>query len=67
MTYIEHRAVELGSAVWRTSTYSGDQGDCVEVAALGGSTAVRDSKRPDGPVFLVSGPGWGRFLDSVKG
>ena len=35
---------------WVRSGYSGTQGgNCVEVAALPRSVAVRDSKNPDGP------------------
>lgn len=35
---------------WKTSSYSGEQGDCVELHPDG---AVRDSKNPDGPMLLV--------------
>jgi hypothetical protein len=31
---------------WRKSSFSGHQGDCVEVAFVGPVTAVRDSKSP---------------------
>ena len=37
--------VELTGAVWRKSTHSGPDGNCVEVAFLGdGNVAVRDTK-----------------------
>lgn len=42
---------ELAQAVWRKSARSGDQGACVEVAALTSSVAVRDSKNPAGPAL----------------
>ena len=29
---------------WRKSSYSGTQGDCVEIARIGMNVAVRDSK-----------------------
>ncbi|MYV97527.1 DUF397 domain-containing protein [Streptomyces sp. SID3343] len=29
---------------WRKSTHSGQEGDCVEVAAVAAHTAVRDTK-----------------------
>ena len=32
---------------WRKSTFSGDQGNCVEVADTGDGVAVRNSNRPD--------------------
>lgn len=52
----------MNPASWRKSSYSGGEGgNCIEVRstvdAVRGSTvdAVRDSKRPNGPVLLVSG------------
>ncbi|MCJ1677894.1 DUF397 domain-containing protein [Streptomyces sp. APSN-46.1] len=62
-------ATELGTISWRKSSYSGggsSGGDCVEVADVQGSVAVRDSKRPEGPAFLVSDVGWGCFMGAVK-
>jgi hypothetical protein len=52
---------------WRKSSYSVNQGECVEVAVLpGGGRAVRDSKDPDGPELQFSAREWARFLDSVS-
>ena len=46
---------DLSQAIWRKASLSALNGGCVEVAVnLPGVTAVRDSKRPDGAVFLVS-------------
>ena len=40
---------------WVRSSYSGDNGNCVEVAVIsGGSRALRDSKDPSGPVLTFS-------------
>lgn len=62
-----HPPVDFSAAVWRKSSYSGGNGNCVEVAVVGGVTAVRDSKDPSGPV-LVFGPGeWNAFLGGVRG
>ncbi|MFE9678431.1 DUF397 domain-containing protein [Streptomyces sp. NPDC006259] len=48
---------------FRKSSYSGQQGDCVEVAATtADDRAVRDSKRQDGPLIAVSGRSWQAFL-----
>lgn len=59
---------DLAGAVWRKSARSSAQGqNCVEVALhLPGLVAVRDSKRPDGPVLAVSHGQWGRFVAAVK-
>lgn len=37
---------------WRTSSHSGQNGQCVEVR--GDLSAVRDSKNPDGPVLRTA-------------
>ncbi len=48
---------------WVKSSYSGNNGNCVEVAALpGGSRALRDSKDPSGPVLTFSGAEFARFI-----
>ena len=37
---------------WRKSSHSGgDEGACIELAALPGAVAVRDSKDPGGPAL----------------
>lgn len=51
---------------WRTSSYSGGSNNCVEVALLAGSTAVRDSKDPGGRHLLVSAVCWQTFLSCLK-
>ncbi|MFB7170077.1 DUF397 domain-containing protein [Streptomyces sp. NPDC056254] len=58
----------LGAARWRTSIYSsGDGGDCVEVAdGLAGIVPVRDSKRPDGGVVVVSAAAWAPFVAALR-
>ncbi|MFD6425791.1 DUF397 domain-containing protein [Streptomyces sp. NPDC060198] len=44
------------------SSYSSGDGECVEVARnVPGSVAVRDSKRPDGPVLVVAPATWAAF------
>ncbi|BAU86042.1 hypothetical protein SLA_5160 [Streptomyces laurentii] len=51
------------TAMWRTSSYSGGQGDCVEVAPnLPHLVPVRDSKRPTGPALGFSHDAWRAFL-----
>lgn len=40
--------------VWRKSSYSSHNGDCVELAELGDVVGVRDSKDHQGPVVSVN-------------
>ncbi|MEV8310768.1 DUF397 domain-containing protein [Streptomyces flavidovirens] len=51
---------------WHKSSYSGANSNCIETARLGGGTAVRDSKRPDGPALAFPSDQWDAFIDSVK-
>lgn len=53
---------------WRKSSYSGYNGNCVEVADLdAGRIGVRDSKAGVGsPVLEFSRADWAAFLVSVK-
>ncbi|MGQ4514363.1 DUF397 domain-containing protein [Streptomyces sp. DW26H14] len=54
--------------VWRTSSYSSNNGgNCVEVGAgLPGLVPVRDSKRPGGPVLAVPAAAWARFVACTR-
>ncbi|WP_328748287.1 DUF397 domain-containing protein [Streptomyces sp. NBC_00285] len=53
---------EVVGPFWKSS-YSGQQGDCVEVAPTApAGRAVRDSKRPTGPLLTFSRESWGAFL-----
>ena len=52
---------------WKKSTRSNGSGDCVEMACLSdGSSAVRDSKYPDGPVLMFTPSAWGAFIGGAK-
>ncbi len=59
---------DLTNAKWVKSSYSGDNGgECVEVASLSSNgMAVRDSKRPYGPVLRFTGAEWDAFRNGVK-
>ncbi|MFC5750674.1 DUF397 domain-containing protein [Actinomadura rugatobispora] len=55
------------AGAWRKSTYTGDTGDCVEVAHHGGGgIAVRDSKDPAGPKLLLTGNAWRSLNQRIK-
>lgn len=50
---------------WRKSSYSTDNGNCVEIAwPTPTKTAVRDSKH-DGPTLTFSTPDWRLFLSRL--
>jgi hypothetical protein len=58
---------DLRRADWRTSTFSGGNGSCVEVASnLPGIIAVRDSKDRQGPALVFTPDEWTAFLAGVR-
>ena len=60
--------MDLSSAIWRKSSYSGGNGgNCVEVARnLPGIVAVRDSKNVPGPELTLSAQVWSQFVQGIK-
>jgi hypothetical protein len=59
--------IDLSCAVWRKSSRTHQNGNCVEAATnLHGVVAVRDSKDPDGPKLLLACPAWTAFLQGIK-
>ena len=59
--------VDLTGAAWQKSNFSsGNTDNCLEVAFVGTSIAVRDSKDPDGDAQVYDHGEWKAFLDGVK-
>jgi hypothetical protein len=59
--------MDMSSALWRKSSYSGNNGGaCVEAASASAAVLVRDSKDPHGPVLAFAMRDWQRFADRVK-
>ncbi|MEU4410602.1 DUF397 domain-containing protein [Streptosporangium sp. NPDC023963] len=53
--------------IWRKSSQSAQQDNCVETAELsGGGRAVRDSKDPNGPVLRFASGEWQTFIGGIK-
>lgn len=57
---------ELTQALWRKSSRSNGQGQCVEVADLGTAIAVRDSKHPTEPALAFTRTEWIAFIAATK-
>ncbi|WP_327677162.1 DUF397 domain-containing protein [Kitasatospora sp. NBC_00458] len=59
--------VDLTRVAWRKSTYSAQEGQCVEVAdGFPGRVPVRDSKNPDGPALTFPAEAWRAFVSAVR-
>lgn len=56
---------ELARAAWRKSTRS-QTSNCVEVAPMPATVALRDSKDRGGPVLLFDRGEWRHFLAATK-
>lgn len=63
MNRARHSTPDLSGAKWRSSTYSGGNNECVEVADnIPAVIPVRDSKRPTGPVIAFAPQAWRTFI-----
>ncbi|MFJ8939331.1 DUF397 domain-containing protein [Streptomyces sp. NPDC102365] len=67
MNHLRHSTPDLSGARWRSSTYSGGNNECVEVAVnLSPLIPVRDSKRPAGPALVFSRGAWSTFVGRLR-
>ncbi|GAA4180525.1 hypothetical protein GCM10022252_03560 [Streptosporangium oxazolinicum] len=58
---------DLDRAEWRTSSLSGQNGQCVEVATnLPGVVAVRDSKDRAGGTLMFAPEVWADFTGAIR-
>jgi len=55
----------VAEAAWRKSPFCGTN-SCVEVAKVGESYALRDSKNPEGPVLAFTSHEWEAFVAGVS-
>ncbi|WP_194821721.1 DUF397 domain-containing protein [Micromonospora sp. S-DT3-3-22] len=58
--------MDRSRGVWRKSSRSDANGQCVEVADLRSGVAVRDSKDKSGPTLAFDARDWRAFVDSLK-
>ncbi|GIJ24639.1 DUF397 domain-containing protein [Micromonospora sp. DT48] len=52
--------------VWRTSSRSGSNGQCVEVRDRGTAIDVRDSKAPTAGTLSFDSVTWATFITGIK-
>lgn len=59
---------DFSDAEWfKSSSSDKDNGNCVEVAFVGGHVGVRDSKQHGaGPVLVLTAAQWTAFLDAIR-
>ena len=51
---------------WRTSSYTGSQGNCVEVGKAWDAVVIRDTKNREAGALHVSPAVWHEFVSALK-
>ncbi|MGW6919250.1 DUF397 domain-containing protein [Kitasatospora sp. NPDC054939] len=60
-------SIRAAALIWRKSSYSGAQSNCVEIAVgVPAAVPVRDSKDPEGPALRFSPEAWASFVGAVR-
>lgn len=63
MNTARHGTPDLSGTKWRSSSHSGGNNECLELAhEVPAFAPVRDSKDPSGPVILFGRAAWGAFV-----
>ncbi|MEV0005108.1 DUF397 domain-containing protein [Micromonospora sp. NPDC050980] len=52
--------------MWRKSSRSGGNGNCVEVAGFADTVGVRDTKDRQGPALSFAPTSWTRFVAATR-
>ncbi|MFF7592127.1 DUF397 domain-containing protein [Kitasatospora purpeofusca] len=59
--------IDLAHVTWRKSSYSAQEGQCLEVAdEVTGLVPVRDSKDTAGPALAFPAEAWQSFVSAVR-
>jgi hypothetical protein len=56
----------MNEQAWRTSSYTGSQGNCVEVGDADRAILVRDTKDRNGGTLTFTAAAWQSFANSLK-
>jgi Domain of unknown function (DUF397) len=58
--------IPAGRPQWRTSSYSSNGENCIEVAPVPSQVLVRDSKHSEAGTIEFSFPTWGAFIAGAR-
>ena len=59
-------SIDLSKAMWRKSSMSNSQGNCVEIAFIDSHVAVRDSKNLQAQPLVYTPDEWKAFVWAVQ-